>query len=102
MEVQLIKGGAISGNNKADTVTTYGTSDATITYGGDGDLWGLSLTAADVNASNFGVNFRCQHVALAVTKNAQVDQIRVQVFYTLPGSDADEFGNFLEFDGGIL
>ena len=53
--LSLIKGGTISGNNEA-SATAYGTSDATATYGGGGDLWGLTLAVSDINASNFGVS----------------------------------------------
>ena len=52
--VRLVVGGAIVGNDKASS-SSWPTTDATATYGGSADLWGLSLTATQVNASNFGV-----------------------------------------------
>lgn len=49
--VRLIVNGVICGETKGgDTLTT---SDAVYSYGGDD--WGLTLTGADVNSSNFGV-----------------------------------------------
>lgn len=56
--VQLVKGGAISGNNKADTTTRWPTgTDANATYGGSADLWGLTggISVSEINASDFGV-----------------------------------------------
>lgn len=53
--VQLIQGGTIQGDNNADTGTPWPTSDAYASYGGLSDTWGLSWTAANINASNFGV-----------------------------------------------
>lgn len=52
--VQLIKGGTQSGNNKAN-IFDWTSAYSTPTYGGSNDLWGLTLAASDVNASNFGV-----------------------------------------------
>ncbi len=51
--IRLIRGGTISGNDKgtgaAATLPSY------TAFGGATDLWGLSLTAADINDSSFGV-----------------------------------------------
>lgn len=51
VSVFLIKNNSISGNNKA---TEQSLQSADITYGGGGDLWGLSLTQSDINSSGFG------------------------------------------------
>lgn len=51
--VKLVKGGTISGNEKATGAVT--TTDAYYTFGGAADLWGVTLTDTDVNASTFGV-----------------------------------------------
>ena len=52
--VELVVGGSLSGTNKA-TSTAWTASDTSVTYGSSTDLWGNALTAAQVNASNFGV-----------------------------------------------
>ena len=52
--VSLIKGGAVTGSNKA-TATYWPDSMHGASYGGTADLWGTSLTAADIDAANFGV-----------------------------------------------
>lgn len=79
--VQLVKGGTASGTNKADTATFYGTSDATITYGGASDLWGNTLTVSDVNATNFGVVFQCNNTAAALN-TCSVDAFSLKIYYT--------------------
>lgn len=75
--VKLVKGGSISGNDKA-SAATWGTSDSDFSYGSSSDLWGLSLTPADINNSTFGI------VINAVTTLAatiSIDYISIQVDY---------------------
>ncbi len=52
--VKLVKGGTVQGNNLASTVpwSCYLTWRG---YGSSTEMWGLSLTDTDVNASNFGI-----------------------------------------------
>ena len=77
--VQLLKAGAPVGTNKA-TSTTWGTSYSTVGYGTTSDLWGTTWTAADVNASNFGVRFAVKNVA-AASDQANLDYISITVTY---------------------
>lgn len=80
-EVKLIKGAVITGNNYALT-GDWGSTDAYNSYGGTTDLWGTTLTPADVNASNFGVAFSARIIALvAVLPSAQIDHIRMKITY---------------------
>lgn len=51
LQVTLLKGGVPVGTVKTLTPTT---ATSTATFGSPTDLWGATLTAADVNASNFG------------------------------------------------
>lgn len=47
---------SFQGDNKAiGSATHWPTSDAYATYGASNDLWGLSFTPSDINASDFGV-----------------------------------------------
>ncbi|UOF77207.1 tail tubular protein a tubular protein [Caudoviricetes sp.] len=87
LQVQLVKGGSASGTDKADTSTTYTTSDVTVTYGGSSDLWGNTLSQSDVNATNFGIAFRAQNTT---TTNAfcSVDMIQIKVYYTTGGGSS--------------
>lgn len=64
--IQLISGGNLTGDNKKSS-SQYPTGGmATATYGGSTDKWNVALTAAIVNASNFGIG-------IAVAGNAAGD-----------------------------
>ncbi len=54
--VKLVKGGIISGDNKA-TGTPIANGGTYKSYGSSTDLWGLSLTPSDINSGNFGVAY---------------------------------------------
>lgn len=78
--IQIIKAGTRSGNNNADTGTDWPTSALTDKdYGGASDLWGLSLTDTDTNASNFGLAVRAGGGLLSV------DAVWLQIFYSTGG-----------------
>jgi len=96
-QVQLIKGGTVQGANKANQPSgSWPTTPTNGGYGGMGDTWSLTLTPADVNASNFGV-------AVAVTGdnpgksgyNMYIDFIRMTIYYTAGG--ASNTTNFFQF-----
>jgi hypothetical protein len=57
LTAQLLKGGSPVGSVKSFTVTQTNACNGTAftTVGGDSDLWGTSWTAADINATGFGV-----------------------------------------------
>lgn len=76
--VRIIKGGVISGDNKA-SASTWSSADAVATYGSSTDTWGLSWTPTDVNASDFGAVIAAE-AALAATVN--IDHITITVDYT--------------------
>ena len=78
--VQLIKAGSPVGSNKAVVGSTWSTSSSTITYGNSADLWGTTWTAADLNASNFGLRFAAKNIA-AATATASIDYISITVTY---------------------
>lgn len=81
--VSLIKGGVICETNYASGYA-WSEADEIFTYGGSADLWGLTLTEADVNADDFGVAIATKR---AVTgggdKTASVDHIEMKVHYTV-------------------
>ena len=81
--VKLVVGLVVSGDDKADTITSWSTTFETVYRGGSGDLWGLSLTDNDVRSLNFGVVISavCQD---ASTVTAEIDFIEVTVSYTPP------------------
>ncbi len=53
--IKLVKNGVISGNEKSVGAALSSPAYTLNTYGGETDTWGLSLTPADINASDFGV-----------------------------------------------
>lgn len=54
---QLVIGGIVSGDNKANNVDISST-ESYVAYGGSNDLWGLSLYPSNINANNFGFVYR--------------------------------------------
>jgi hypothetical protein len=89
-EVRLVKNGAISnGDNKALGEWSNNTYES-ITYGREDNVWGETLTPADVNGLDFGVaisaNFEAGLLGLAgqVLLTAEIDKISMTVYYSLP------------------
>lgn len=79
---KLIKGGAISGDNKA-AGTDMTASNTDYTYGSTSDLWGVSLTYTDVNASDFGVAISYQYAGNGTqNQGLRVDYMTLSVDYT--------------------
>lgn len=83
--VRLVKGGAISGNDKASG-SLWPTSDAVATYGSATDLWGLTLTPTDINSSGFGVVI---NASAALASTAQIDYVSITIDYT----GSNRYGN---------
>jgi|GEM_PF-878767 len=82
-EIKLVQNGSIVGNNKA-VGGKWPTSDAYFTYGGSGDMWGTTLTPADVNASNFGFVISADLVGvLALLPSARINYVELTVYYTV-------------------
>lgn len=85
--VQLIRASTPVGNNKAiNNGTDKWPTVATVkSYGGKEDLWGTTLTPAQVNAAGanvFGVRFLVDRAeGWAVGDKAEVDSIRQIVYY---------------------
>ena len=80
--VSLVKGGTVSGHNKADLVNKYPTTDTSKSYGGAADLWGLTLTDSDVNAATFGVVLSSFITDDVTSTTVTVDLITITVTYT--------------------
>lgn len=84
--IKLVKGGTVSGTNKS-AGATWNNTEGTVTFGGAADLWGLTLTDTDVNASTFGVVLSAT-MSVAISKNpcnAYVDFISITIDYTEGG-----------------
>ena len=79
-ECKLVKGGTVSGDNKSTSIPS---AVAEKILGGEADMWGLTLTPSDVNASNFGAVVSClQGDSNGSTES--IDSILLAVHYTLP------------------
>jgi len=76
--VQLRTGSGRTGDDKADTGTTWPSSDAEVIYGGAADDWNAGLTDADIRGSDFGVDFRAD-AADTFSSQPDVDHIRIRV-----------------------
>jgi hypothetical protein len=85
--VRLTTGGTAVGDDKADTVNNWPilSGEAYATYGGATDTWGRSWTDSEINATTFGVNLVALNTHATNTRDAQVDHIRITVYYTEGG-----------------
>lgn len=77
--VSLVVGGVVVGDNKAST-DNWPTTDTVSTYGSEFNTWDLALTAADVNATDFGVVISTQNQS-SIGDVASVDHICIQIYY---------------------
>lgn len=75
--VRIVKGGTISATNKTSPLTT---TEEYRSVGGATDLWGETWTAADINATTFGVV--AGNITYPGGSTASVDHIRITVYYT--------------------
>lgn len=83
--VKIVKAGSEQGTDKASAVV-WTTTDTYYTYGGVSELWGLSWSVADINASNFGVSISAvNYEESSVT--AYVDHVQIKVYYTPPSTN---------------
>lgn len=76
---QLVKAGAAVGSTVFNSLSG---SSAYIAFGSSTFLWGSTWAPADINASNFGVNFIVKNPSLVGTAAFSVDAVRITVFYT--------------------
>jgi hypothetical protein len=82
--VMILKGGVYSGPNKANYGVNWPTTDAYVSYGGLGDLWGTTWTPADINSAAFGVAIASISYTCGSAMTSFVDHIRMTVFYDDP------------------
>lgn len=75
--VRIVKAGAIGATDKA-SAADWPTSDAYASYGLFNDLWGETWTAAEINASDFGVAISAYALA---NGTSSIDHIRITVYY---------------------
>lgn len=84
--IRLIKGGVVSGDNKARSQSIG--SGGRISWGASNDLWGLTWLPAEVNASNFGavISFTCSAYSYTggageVQPHIWIDSVAIIIYY---------------------
>ena len=84
--IYLTKDGTNTVGNNKSTGAAWATSDnnTTTDFGGASDLWGTTLTAAEVNASTFGVMISPSLTSSTPEggTNVKIDQVTITVDYT--------------------
>lgn len=85
--IKIIQGGVISGVSRANAIN-WPTTFTYVTYGSSSDLWGVSWTDTDINASNFGIAIsgRGTGAKPAQRKRLRVDFVRITIDYTGGGA----------------
>lgn len=84
--VRIVKAGSISTTDKS-SLTEWRTNETSyVSYGSSTNLWGETFTPAQINASTFGVALSAKSVNGLLFTEAQVDHIRITVYYTDTGS----------------
>ncbi|MFO7620022.1 MAG: hypothetical protein R6W81_01990, partial [Bacteroidales bacterium] len=85
--IRLIVGGSATGEDKANSYNPYNvywpTSETSANYGSSNDTWGLTLTPAQVNATNFGVSLSAR--SINNNRTANVDYVQISITYIIPG-----------------
>lgn len=87
-KVMLYMGSEIGSNkSKSSGYTTYPIESY---YGGPTDTWGVTLSAFDVNSSDFGVVFKCWNTDYASSQYAYVDYISMTVYYSIGAREFEQ------------
>jgi len=98
--LSLVRNSAVETADYANG-TEWGTSDATVNYGGSTDLWSATWAPADINNANFGVAFSAQHDSNHDNITASVDKINMSVCYSVQCVDNDQDGYYVDTQGGL-
>lgn len=93
--LRLMVGGVAAGDDKA-SASVWSSGLVFGNYGGAADMWGLSLTPSQVNASDFGIMFQIQNTS-AFTLSGYLDSITLMVYFTVPSDTGPEEGLGMEF-----
>ena len=78
--VSLLIGGNVAGGNRADA-TKWANAFMSASYGGPDDLWGATISAADINMGNFGVVLSVANTNASLGRTASVNVVRMSVTY---------------------
>lgn len=81
--IRIVKGGTIGTTDKSRD-DGWPTSDGTVTYGSDSDLWGETWANTDINSANFGFAISAKKVGGSNNKRPSIDWINISVTYHMP------------------
>lgn len=94
--VQLIVGGSLAGSNLSAGANYPNGATLSGSYGGASNLWGASLTRANVVASDFGVAIQAvNNSGAAANYTAYVDYMEMKVYYTEPAPTGNAGAMFM-------
>ena len=79
--IQFVIGSTTQGTPKADA-TVWADVWVEATLGGSADMWGTTLSVAQVNAESFGIDIRIKTTDAVNSINAFIEYVSVQVHYT--------------------
>ncbi len=85
--VKLVVNGQPVGNNFAYN-DYWRTETSRAIYGSETNLWGLKLSASDVNSPAFGIMLQVANSDMGSTSAAQVGFVRVTVIYSTSNNEA--------------
>lgn len=95
VSVQMLKAGALIGTAKVNELPA---SNAFLSFGGTGDLWGTTWTANDINQTTFGVSIQGQN-ASGANCSFSVDYVRITI-YGVGGPSVSLVGGSLTAQNG--
>lgn len=81
----LYKGGVDQNSGRISSIVNL--SGTICTFGSATDLWGLTLTAADINNAGFGFAMTAQNEASTQFGSYNIDAIRITLYYHLPAAN---------------
>lgn len=82
ISIKLVKGGTISGTDKADSVAWNSSTLTWMAIGSASEMWGLALTPADCNASNFGFVLSAKEFPFNSSSTNYIDAMKLTVYYS--------------------
>lgn len=80
--IRIVKADGSIGTTNKSAGATWTTTDTYASYGGSSDLWGETWTAQNINDVDFGAVLAVVTAADVGTATAQVDHMRITVYYT--------------------
>ena len=103
--LQIMKGGVLTGPDKAVHGVDWPLIDTYASYGTPTDLWGTTWTPADINASDFGASFASISYVCGATVGTVIDHMRMTVFYTTAtgvAEKAEGSGRILSYPNPVV